>query len=265
MDNLTREQILDLIGEYVGAIELELSSRWERWPLDLSKAEMFETIGALMARMVSLATELAVAPQIWNEHIAPIILRSMADAYINLAWIFNEPVERSRKFILYGLGQAKLEIEHRKAQLQVGGINPEDDPVVKRTEWWINTQHYTFLTEVNLGNWAGIDTRKMAEEAGCIDFYNYVYSPFSAATHNSWQHISRYNLLLCSNPLHGLHYVPSDPDLGSHISYFQLAAKYANKAFRLFDEKTGVKSDAPSSYKILLDFLREFEKSDSTE
>jgi len=31
----------------------------------------------------------------------------------------------------------------------------------------------------------------MAEEAGCIDFYNYVYSPFSGCVHSMWQHIGQ--------------------------------------------------------------------------
>ena len=48
----------------------------------------------------------------------------MVDAYITLAWIFDDPLERSRKFLLYGLGQAKLSNEHRKAQLQADGIDP---------------------------------------------------------------------------------------------------------------------------------------------
>ena len=260
MDSITGDQLLPVLQKYVQEVEKELDTRWESWSIDLSQAEKHEVIGALLARMVTLATELAVSPQIWNEHIAPVLLRTMVDAYITLAWIFNDPLERSRKFLLYGLGQAKLSNEHRKAQLQADGIDPQNDPVVKATEGWINSQRYLFLTEVNLGNWAGIDTRKMAEEAGCIDLYNYVYTPFSAATHNMWHHIGRYNLKGCLNPLHGLHYVPVDYQLPSHTSYLRLAAKYTDKAFRLFNEKTGIKPMSPTSYEILLAELKTIEK-----
>jgi hypothetical protein len=41
---------------------------------------------------------------------APIILRAMVDLYITLSWIFKDPLERSKKYIAYGLGQEKLEI-----------------------------------------------------------------------------------------------------------------------------------------------------------
>ena len=100
----------------------------------------------------------------------------------------------------------------------------------------------------------------MAEEAGCIDLYNYVYTPFSAATHNMWHHIGRYNLKACLNPLHGLHYVPVDYQLPSHTSYLRLAAKYTDKAFHLFNEKTGIKPMSPTSYEILLAELKTIEK-----
>lgn len=260
MDSITGDQLLPVLQKYVQEVEKELDTRWESWSIDLSHAEKYEVIGALLARMVTLATELAVSPQIWNEHIAPVLLRTMVDAYITLAWIFNDPLERSRKFLLYGLGQAKLSNEHRKAQLLADGIDPQNDPVVKATEGWINSQRYLFLTEVNLGNWAGINTRKMAEEAGCIDLYNYVYTSFSAATHNMWHHIGRYNLKACLNPLHGLHYVPVDYQLPSHITYLRLAAKYTDKAFKLFNEKTGIKPMSPTSYEILLAELKTIEK-----
>jgi hypothetical protein len=48
----------------------------------------------------------------------------------------------------------------------------------------------------------------MAEEAGCIDFYNYVYTPFSACAHSMWHHIARYDLRECGNPLHRHHRRP---------------------------------------------------------
>jgi len=262
MDDIAKDQLLPILQRYVQEVEDELETRWESWKLDLSVAEMHEVIGALLARIVTLATELAVSPQIWNEHIAPVILRSMVDGYITLAWIFLEPLVRSRRFLLYGLGQAKLSIEHRKLQLQNDGIDYQNDPVVMATEKWINGQRYTFLTEVNLGNWAGMDTRKMAEEAGCIDLYNYVYTPFSAATHNMWHHIGRYNLKGCLNPLHGLHYIPIDYQLPISSFYLRLAAKYADKAFQLFNEKTGIEPKSPTSYQVLLEGLETIEVHD---
>ncbi len=255
MDKIPNDQLLPILQKYVQEVDNELETRWDSWSIDLSQPEKHEVIGALLARMVTLATELAVSPQIWNEHIAPVLLRTMVDGYITLAWIFDDPVERSRRFLLFGLGQEKKSLEHRKEQLQRDGIDPQVDPIVKATEDWINRQRYVFLTEVNLGNWAGIDTRTMAREAGCIDLYDYVYSPFSAATHNMWHHIGRYNLKLCQNPLHGIHYAPADYQLSSDISYLVLAAKYTDKAFHLFNKKTGITPMSPTAFEILIDEL----------
>ena len=148
-------------------------------------------VGALLARQVTLARQMAVSPQIWNDHIAPIILRAMADVYISLVWILKDPVDRSRKFVLYGLGQAKLELEHHKVQIGDRKLTPEEKMWIEASEAWINSQRFTFLTEVNVGSWSGIPTRQMAEEADCIDFYNYVYNPFSACTNSMWHHVAR--------------------------------------------------------------------------
>jgi hypothetical protein len=125
------------------------------------------------------------SPSSWNGHIAPLLLRAMADVYINFAWVLCDPGDRAKKFILYGLGQAKLELEHRRADLASREAKVGELERIQIQEDWINKQRATFLTDVNVGSWSGISTRTMADEAGCIDFYNYVYTPFSACTHST--------------------------------------------------------------------------------
>ena len=245
-------------AEYIKLARSELEERWHKWKLDLTKREVHEVVGALLARQVSLATQVADAPSIWNGHIAPIVLRTMTDTHITLAWILCDSLDRARKYIMYGLGQEKLHLEHRKAQLESEGIDPKTDPILKASEDWLNSQRYTFLTEVNVGSWAGIDTRTMADEAGCLDLYNFAYSPFSAATHSTWQHVSKYNLVPCTNPLHGYHRIPVAPDTPfADIDYFYNAAKYLEKSFKLFDETFEVEISAPSAFIALDEFLRE--------
>ena len=253
-------EIEKIVGDYIRATRAELQARWEAWKLDLCKHEMHEAIGALMARQVSLANQLALSPYAWNGHIAPLVLRSMADTYITLAWIFQDPFERSRRFIHHGLGQEKLLLEHRKDILRKEGKDEKTDPVVKATEAWIDSQQFTFLTEVNIGSWSGLDTRKMAEEAGCLDLYRYSYQPFSAATHSMWHHVSRYNLRQCENPLHRYHWVPHDPDLSSDPDYWYRAAKYVAKTWDLFDRKTSIKVSTPSSLGVFEAGMSDFAK-----
>ena len=105
---------------------------------------------------------------------------------------------------------------------------------------------------------SGIDVRRMAEEAGCLDFYRYAYTPFSAGTHSMWHHISRWNLISCRNPLHRYHRVPDDRILNPDPDYLYLAAKYAAKTLDLFDEKSGVKVDIRSALDVLGKSLASF-------
>ena len=106
-DQDTWRAVVSLSENYVRMVRAELSERWEKWQLDLVNREMYEVIGALLARQVTLATQLASAPSIWNSHISPLIFRTMTETYITLAWIFIDPLDRAQKFILYGLGQRK--------------------------------------------------------------------------------------------------------------------------------------------------------------
>jgi Family of unknown function (DUF5677) len=255
------EGIQRLCRQFADDLRVELDARWKAWSLDLEKQEVHEAVGALLGRQVTLAREIAEAPATWNWHIAPVLLRAMADVHITLAWMLEAPTERARKFILYGLGQLKLQLEHRKAALEEEGADREEiQAAIQATEAWINEQRFTFLTDVNLGSWSETTTRKMAEEAGCLDFYNYVYQEFSAGTHSAWHHVGRYNLKECQNPLHGYHRVPADPDLPRDLWILQLAGKYVAKSFDLFDTKTGVTLAGPSAVEKLYSGLADLAK-----
>lgn len=252
-----------IINTFVQNARQELYERWKSWKIDLSKPEQYEVIGGLLARQVTLATQLALAPSIWNGHIAPIVLRSMADNYIALAWIFESPEERAKKFVGYGLGREKQQIEHKKEELE--NITDEKkkriiEKEIKFRENWLESQRFAFLTEVNVGAWSDKTTREMAGDANEKHFYDFVYTPFSAATHNMWHHVERYNLIQCDNPLHRYHRIPVDPDLEIDPDYLYNAAKYLDKAFRLFDEKTRVKVKVPCAFDVLIDDLSNLSK-----
>lgn len=242
------EFLHNLAIAYAQRLSQDLKIRLANWPTDFTIAEVHEVIGALLARQVTLGTQIAENPQLWNGHIAPLILRAMADVYINVAWLLNDPTTRCRDFILYGLGQAKLAVERRKEEPE----SPENTKIIEQTEAWIDSQRATFLLDVNTGSWSGTTTRQMAEEAGCIDFYNWVYTPFSGCTHSMWQHVALYNLRQCSNPLHRNHRVP---DVESRFdidpNYLYLAAKYSQKLFNLFDKSFNVKSSEQSAFALL--------------
>jgi Family of unknown function (DUF5677) len=244
-----------LIERYISDLENDLPVRWNSLDIDLSNKEVYEVLSGQLARQITLGIQFVKNPNCWTFDLAPVILRCMADNYINFSWIAKSPTDRSKKFILHGLGQEKLILEHRKNQIISDGGNPNNDQIIKYTEEWINSQRYTFLTEVNIGAWSGISTRQMAEEADCVDFYNYVYTPFSTVAHNTWGHISKYNLEVSSNPLHKFLNIPFIGGLILDIYNIRLAAKYVNKMIQKFDEVFLIKVDGDSTYeKFLLEF-----------
>jgi hypothetical protein len=185
----------DLIWAIEIKIRQELRLRCEAYTPDFKMPEVFNVLTPLLARQATLAIELASAPQLWNGHSAPLFLRAMTDVHITLSWILLDPKARARQYIEHGLGQAVLEVQHRKKKLESAEGDAKEDimQAIRAYESWINTQMWSFLVEVNVGAWSGRTTREMAEESGILDFYNYVYTPFSQCTHSTWYHVGRYN------------------------------------------------------------------------
>lgn len=255
-----KKSLTEIFEKYLDNIEDDLKIRWNWWQKDVTCPEQYEVIGGLLARQINIAMKFISCSNIWDGHIGPIILRSMVDNYINFAWVFEEPIERARKFIYYGLGQEKLMLEHRKEELKTREHEDKEDLIIEASEAWINRQRFSFLTEVSLKSWSETPVRKMAEEANCLDLYNYVYQPFSCAAHNMWNHVAKYNLLESDNPLHKFFRRPIIIDAPPDIHYAELAAKYVNKMMSLFDKKTGFKPERNSYSLLLQDIARLAEK-----
>jgi len=141
------KSVLMFMDKYCSLIIEGFRERWKKWEIEIYDSETYEAIGGLLSRQVTLSISLASAPQIWNGHIAPLILRAMTDVHITLAWILLDPKERAKKYILYGLGQEKLYIEHLKSEAV-----EEDNRInlmIEVRESWLNSQRADFLTEVN--------------------------------------------------------------------------------------------------------------------
>lgn len=248
--------ILELMRRYCENVEKGYQVRWKKLPVELYDSETYEVFGGLMARQATLTTYLALSPPIWNGHIAPLILRSMTDAHITLSWILNDPSERAKKYILYGLGQEKLLIEHYKAHPD----NQDKDmqEMIEMKSAWLNSQRQDYSIEVNVGNWTeGPSVRQMAQECGCEELYKFVYTPCSGATHNMWQHTSTHNLKPCMNPLHKYHKVPDIIEIPSDPDYVYRSARYVSKSYAAIDKAFGlsIKVKLPEDF-----FIEEMEK-----
>ncbi|WP_298329018.1 DUF5677 domain-containing protein [Asticcacaulis sp.] len=241
-----------LIQSYCLGVDRELVARLVAWPPDFAQIHVHEVIGGMLARQATLTKDIAHAPSLWTGHSAPILLRAMADAYINISWLLLDPVERCSKFILFGLGQAKLELEHRRTQIGTREPTAPEAAILEAAEQWIDRQRINWLLDVDLGKWSSLTVRQMAEEAGCIDFYNYVYMPFSACAHSMWHHVARYDLVECNNPLHRHHRRPISEARAPDINYWTLAAKYWSKTLGTFDKAFMLNIAEPSSYESLV-------------
>lgn len=236
----TEEMFRSAIENFTDRIEGLLWKRWDAWVPGYEDRDYREVIGAFLSRQVTLTAELARNPGAWNDQLAPLILRPMVEALITVGWILVDPQDRAKRYVLYSLGQEKLILEHRKARLIEQGIDPDEDPDIQEWERWLNSQRYTHLTEVNIGDWTGVSLREMADEIGQLDLHRIDYGRWSGATHNLWNCLVRFNVQHCQNALHAFHRVPNVPRSNVDVIYLQSAAEYLDKTFALFDHKTGV-------------------------
>ena len=252
---VTRDVFMAFVQRYVASVEAGLEERWSKIEVDLFNTTPHEVAGALLARQATLTVQLAHSPNVWNGHVAPLFLRSMVDAHISLAWVLRDPGERARQFVLYGLGQTKLQIEHFKDhQAQVAEPDPDLAQMIETHESWLNSQRRDFMTEVNVGSWSGKSTREMASESGCGDLYRFAYLPFSGAAHSMWQHVAVYNLKSCANPLHKYHRVPSIEEVPLDPDYLFRSAKYVSLSYELFDKTFATRSESELPVEV---FIRE--------
>lgn len=216
----------------------------KRIPEDTNNLEVKSVIGGLLSRQISLCIQMIRSPNILNGHAAPLFLRAMTDLEIALSWILIDVEERVKKYVLYGLGEEKLIVEHYKKELE---DNKGDDDyqnevrkIIEYKEDWIRSQKPEYLVEINLGNWAQLDYRKMAQEAGKESLYKFPYKIFSQSAHNMWNCISIYNAENCVNPLHRYHVVPALKEAPIDIDYLYRAFKYVDQVYQVVLDKYNI-------------------------
>jgi hypothetical protein len=220
----------DHVRELIRAVEVRirkyLRTRCEAYKPNFREPEVFNVVPALLARQATLAIELASAPQLWNGHSA-LFLRAMTDVHITLSWILLDPTTRARQYIDHGLGQAVLALEHRKKEMDRVADDSREKmaKIIGAEEEWINAQKWSFLVDVNIGSWSGKTARQMAEKAGILEFYNYVYTNFTQCVHSTWYHVGRYNSWPSESPLTRQLCVPRISEATSDLWHLDLCAQ----------------------------------------
>lgn len=244
---------MTLVKEYQNNITNELKQRWNNWSIVYEQKEVYEVIGGLLARQTSLVHYYVESPNMWNFDCGPIVMRSLAENYLNICWILIEDSHnRAKLFIDYGLGQEKLMLEKQKE------ANKGNEEVIKQIEqlqqFW-EEQKLSVHTDINFGAWNNKSTRQIAKEAKEDEFYDFVYAPFSEATHGTWNHVFKYNITKSDNPLHGYLKIPDLERMSPNIHFLDLSAKYMRMAFNKVDEYIPLPDDLKiiSSEDILQD------------
>jgi len=197
-------------SKYKEELRVQLRSLWNSVKSGPPKCHRAEVLGGLLARQARFASAIATDPNLWCLDLGGIMLRCMADTHITLAWLARRGTpEDFKKYILYGLGQEKLYYEHAKThQDEISNLDSGDEENIDALKEWIDTQRRTELLPVDLGNWSGKNTRQLALEADCDELHKLVYTPMSCTVHGMWNSLARWNLRVCSNPLHGIHRIP---------------------------------------------------------
>jgi hypothetical protein len=204
------EAIVALFEQLSADLEKEFAEGWAHCPVDLAHPQQSQVIGGLLARQVRYVRHLLITPRLLLDELGQPLLRSMVESAITLAWLIRkgQPEDYTR-FVLYGLGQEKLALEHLKAAQPEPGAYLEQR---RQQELYVRGdclegQRVSWLTSVDVSTgWANL--RELAEQAGMIDLYNSVYGPTSAQVHGSWNAVARTAMRYCLNPLHRLHLVP---------------------------------------------------------
>lgn len=232
-DSATFDAITQLLDRYVARVNDAVTKRnGPLVPVDTYHPQVPSVLAGLLARQATLTTRLAQSPPLWDGHIAPLILRSMVECLVTFRWILLDPVARTGEYIAYGLGQAKLQLSKMQVEIDSAADDESKNRLIaaaKMQEAWILSQRLIQFVDVNLGSWAGASIRKMCEDIGHKDLYDWWFVPHSACAHNMWQHVSIWNTKVCKNPMHQEHRL-------SYTAMPQLTLDYVHQSVKFFSE-----------------------------
>lgn len=245
---MKENDFIEFVESYESYLNDSFRELWGLVKIEYDQLDAYSVIGGLVSRQITLSIQMARSPNILNGHSAPLFLRAMTDLHIALSWIMLDLSDRSKKYILHGLGEEKLLMEHFKKEMVDYPDSPQKEQIEQLIDIkssWINSQRRDFFVEVNLGHWAQLDYRKMSQEADCEGLYKFSYKPFSHAAHNMWPHVSVYNCKPCESPLHKHHLIPVLFEAPLDLDYLFRSCKYVHMAYELFIDKFSLCCESP--------------------
>lgn len=176
--------------------------------LDIYDLDRDEVIFGLISRQYRIFETLVSNISLWSMDLGSMFHRVMVDTLITLKWLtYQKDQNIFQRFKEFSLGKLKLTKLHIEELVDQGRDDLSE--VENLLSEIINEEIWEETLNIDLGgNFAGKDTRTMAQEVGLKDIYNLVYAPASAELHGEWSSLKRHNLVRCGNPLHRFHRLP---------------------------------------------------------
>lgn len=158
----------------------------------------------IVIHMLTLVMEVSRSPSN-NSATGRIILRTIVESYITLKYLSHKDDETIwRQYRNYGSGQTALAfLKNSFAEEAPDSIDMERLEALANEDAWLET------IDIAVGNWAKLDLRRMATDAGVKDLYDAYYDWTSGFIHGHWGAVRDSSFTTCMNPLHRLHRVPS--------------------------------------------------------
>ncbi len=184
---------------------------------DLYAPDRHEVLTGIVYRQIRALGVMVGFPALWTMEHGSSAIRGVLEARILAKWLLlkDEPDLYSR-FKDYGRGKLKLLKLHLEEYRDSLDTPPAElDEQIEYLDALVNRDIMEEFQDISVeGNFAGIDTRRMAEQVGLLTDYRLVFQPASSNVHGEWTSLDQYILSTCRNPLHRWHRIPnSDPML----------------------------------------------------
>lgn len=201
-------QTLDDARAAMDEIEREFHSLAEKTDPDLYSPDRYEVLTGIVGRTLRYLSVFVGYPPLWTMEQGAPLLRTIVEARIVLRFLDGRAdPDLYAKFKSYGMGKLKLLKLHLENVL-----DEQEEPSADLVEYvdyldaLVNQDIMEEFQSIDVGgNFAGVDTRRMASEAGLEQEYRLLFAPASSNVHGEWSIIDQYVFDRCRNPAHRRH------------------------------------------------------------
>ena len=191
----TRQEISDLIEN--------LEGHWNKTHSTTAVDAKHDAVFGMTFYALRILTEM-MAFGVSNGILSRLGLRTLLELRINLKHLIDaNDTELWGKWRQYGAGQAKLSsLKLEDSEEPPRYVDKETIESIASEDLWEE------LLNIDIGNWANKDLRKLSEQAQLKDTYDQYYPWTSAYSHGAWGAIRETSFQKCGNPLHRMHRYP---------------------------------------------------------